>query len=226
MCSARRARRSPPRSSPSRGPPRWSSSRTPSSPRSCRRARCGSAAPAKPPRRSSAGRSRGVVDARLPGRLELAATGEVRDGAHTPDAVDWLLARLPERRDVRRRRLDPRRQGRRRHPRAARPRGQHPRRDQVVERPLAPAGRASPPAPGGGSRRVETVDDPRRGARAGAGAGRARARHRLALPPCRPVWRPVKCIRCRGAVSGSASSSSHSPCLRSSSARRSRRGTR
>ena len=36
-----------------------------------------------------------VVDARLPGRFELRATGEVRDGAHTPDAVDWLLARLP-----------------------------------------------------------------------------------------------------------------------------------
>jgi dihydrofolate synthase / folylpolyglutamate synthase len=36
-----------------------------------------------------------VVDARLPGRFELLADGEVRDGAHTPDAVDWLLARLP-----------------------------------------------------------------------------------------------------------------------------------
>ena len=30
----------------------------------------------------------------LPGRLEL-RDGEVRDGAHTPEAVDWLLARLP-----------------------------------------------------------------------------------------------------------------------------------
>jgi dihydrofolate synthase / folylpolyglutamate synthase len=37
-----------------------------------------------------------VVQAALPGRLELRAGGEVRDGAHTPDAVDWLLARLPE----------------------------------------------------------------------------------------------------------------------------------
>ncbi len=34
--------------------------------------------------------------AALPGRLELRANGEVRDGAHTPDAVDWLLARLPD----------------------------------------------------------------------------------------------------------------------------------
>jgi dihydrofolate synthase / folylpolyglutamate synthase len=31
----------------------------------------------------------------LPGRLEL-RNSEVRDGAHTPEAVDWLLARLPE----------------------------------------------------------------------------------------------------------------------------------
>ena len=36
-----------------------------------------------------------LVPAPLPGRLELRPGGEVRDGAHTPDAVDWLLARLP-----------------------------------------------------------------------------------------------------------------------------------
>jgi dihydrofolate synthase/folylpolyglutamate synthase len=36
-----------------------------------------------------------VIDAELPGRFELRANGEVRDGAHTPDAVEWLLARLP-----------------------------------------------------------------------------------------------------------------------------------
>lgn len=36
-----------------------------------------------------------VTVAGLPGRFELRANGEVRDGAHTPDAVDWLLARLP-----------------------------------------------------------------------------------------------------------------------------------
>ena len=34
------------------------------------------------------------VDVRLPGRLEL-RPGEVRDGAHTPEAVEWLLERLP-----------------------------------------------------------------------------------------------------------------------------------
>ena len=34
----------------------------------------------------------------LPGRLEL-ADDEVRDGAHTPEAADWLLERLPEPRD-------------------------------------------------------------------------------------------------------------------------------
>ena len=36
-----------------------------------------------------------LVDAALPGRLEIRGT-EVRDGAHTPEAVDWLLERLPE----------------------------------------------------------------------------------------------------------------------------------
>jgi dihydrofolate synthase/folylpolyglutamate synthase len=36
------------------------------------------------------------VDASLPGRLEWRGD-EVWDGAHTPEAVDWLLARLPAR---------------------------------------------------------------------------------------------------------------------------------
>jgi dihydrofolate synthase / folylpolyglutamate synthase len=40
------------------------------------------------------GREVELVPATLPGRLEL-RDGEVRDGAHTPEAVDWLLARLP-----------------------------------------------------------------------------------------------------------------------------------
>jgi dihydrofolate synthase/folylpolyglutamate synthase len=35
------------------------------------------------------------VEVRLAGRLEVNGS-EVRDGAHTPDAVDWLLERLPE----------------------------------------------------------------------------------------------------------------------------------
>ena len=35
-----------------------------------------------------------LADATLPGRLEIRGD-EVRDGAHTPDAVEWLLARLP-----------------------------------------------------------------------------------------------------------------------------------
>jgi dihydrofolate synthase/folylpolyglutamate synthase len=41
------------------------------------------------------GRPVELAEASLPGRLEL-RDGEVRDGAHTPDAVDWLLERLPE----------------------------------------------------------------------------------------------------------------------------------
>jgi dihydrofolate synthase / folylpolyglutamate synthase len=41
------------------------------------------------------GRPVELADAQLPGRLEV-RDGEVRDGAHTPDAVEWLLERLPE----------------------------------------------------------------------------------------------------------------------------------
>jgi dihydrofolate synthase/folylpolyglutamate synthase len=36
-----------------------------------------------------------LAEAALPGRLEI-RDGEVRDGAHTPEAVDWLLERLPQ----------------------------------------------------------------------------------------------------------------------------------
>jgi dihydrofolate synthase/folylpolyglutamate synthase len=41
------------------------------------------------------GEPRELADATLPGRLELRGS-EVWDGAHTPEAVDWLLDRLPE----------------------------------------------------------------------------------------------------------------------------------
>jgi dihydrofolate synthase/folylpolyglutamate synthase len=41
------------------------------------------------------GERRELADASLPGRLEV-RPDEVRDGAHTPEAVDWLLERLPE----------------------------------------------------------------------------------------------------------------------------------
>ncbi|HZP72972.1 MAG TPA: hypothetical protein VFA97_06300 [Gaiellaceae bacterium] len=41
------------------------------------------------------GRRVPLADASLPGRLEL-RENEVRDGAHTPEAADWLLERLPE----------------------------------------------------------------------------------------------------------------------------------
>lgn len=41
------------------------------------------------------GRPVELAEASLPGRLELREAGEVRDGAHTPEAVDWLLERLP-----------------------------------------------------------------------------------------------------------------------------------
>jgi dihydrofolate synthase/folylpolyglutamate synthase len=41
------------------------------------------------------GRAVVLAEAALPGRLEIRGD-EVRDGAHTPEAVDWLLERLPE----------------------------------------------------------------------------------------------------------------------------------
>lgn len=37
----------------------------------------------------------GDVDVRLPGRLDWQADDELWDGAHTPEAVEWLLERLP-----------------------------------------------------------------------------------------------------------------------------------
>jgi dihydrofolate synthase / folylpolyglutamate synthase len=41
------------------------------------------------------GEHRRLAEASLPGRLEIRGA-EVRDGAHTPEAAEWLLARLPE----------------------------------------------------------------------------------------------------------------------------------
>jgi len=37
------------------------------------------------------------ADVSLAGRLERHGDGEIRDGAHTPEAVEWLLARIPAR---------------------------------------------------------------------------------------------------------------------------------
>ncbi len=39
----------------------------------------------------------GDADVRLPGRLEWRGEDELWDGAHTPEAVDWLLERVPGR---------------------------------------------------------------------------------------------------------------------------------
>ena len=41
------------------------------------------------------GREVELEDASLPGRFEVRGR-EIRDGAHTPEAVDWLLERLPQ----------------------------------------------------------------------------------------------------------------------------------
>jgi dihydrofolate synthase/folylpolyglutamate synthase len=37
------------------------------------------------------------VEVSLPGRFEQRDAGEIWDGAHTPEAADWLLSRLPRR---------------------------------------------------------------------------------------------------------------------------------
>ncbi len=58
---------------------------------------CGSAEPARRRRRSSAARSRATVEVSLPGRLERRGETEIWDGAHTPEGIDWLLERIPDR---------------------------------------------------------------------------------------------------------------------------------
>src|SRR5204863_9143640 len=37
------------------------------------------------------------VEVRLPGRLDWRGPDELWDGAHTPEGIDWLLARVPVR---------------------------------------------------------------------------------------------------------------------------------
>ena len=93
-CSARRGRRSPPRSSRSLGPVRRSCSPTTSSPGSSPARTFGWAARRRRRRRFSVGRSNSPTP-RCPAGSSFAER-EVRDGAHTPDAADWLLERLPE----------------------------------------------------------------------------------------------------------------------------------
>ena len=117
------------------------------------------------------GRPVELADASLPGRLELRGR-EVRDGAHTPDAADWLLERLPE-------------------PGgyvvvasiledkdaagilgAARRRRRHAGRDAFLERPRAAGGRAGRARPSGVSRRVAQFDDPHEALDYARGLGR------------------------------------------------------
>ena len=103
---ATRARRSRRRSSRWRLRGRSSCSPTPSSRRCSPTTRSGWAARARR-RRLYLGRPIDHdVEVRLAGRLEVNGS-EVRDGAHTPDAVDWLLERLPEPGGYVGRRLDP-----------------------------------------------------------------------------------------------------------------------
>ena len=52
---------------------------------------------ARRPKRSSGARSTQKPRSSLPGRLERRGPDEIRDGAHTPEAVEWLLARIEPR---------------------------------------------------------------------------------------------------------------------------------
>ena len=186
-CSARRARRSPPRSSRSPSPARPSCSATPSASalvagrtRARRAARLrGRGGVPRPPGRGARG------EAALPGRLERRG-GELWDGAHNPEAVDWLLERLPGAARLRRRRLDPRRQGRRRDARAAGAgAGGRSSRPAPRTRAALPAGELAARARTW-FQTVETVDDPREALRLARSLGPTGPRHRLALPACRP----------------------------------------
>ena len=163
------------------------------------------------------------VEVALAGRLEL-RDGEVRDGAHTPEAVDWLLERLPRPHDyvvVASILADK-------------------DADAILER-LARAGRTLIATRSSNERALPAAEVAARrdrlrrgrgsaraggGSRQGQGARAARPRHRLALPACRSLGNGLKCIRCRALVAVSVSSSSPSGCSPSSSGSRSRRDTR
>ncbi len=127
----------------------------------------------------------------LAGRLER-RDGEIRDGAHTPEAVDWLLARIPARDYVLCVSILAR-EARRRAARAARARGQHLRRDELEQPACAPrqtarrAGRSALLGRLLGRRSAESTR-PRTLFRA------PRSRHRLPLPARRsPRARGRRC---------------------------------
>ena len=105
------------------------------------------------------------VDVELPGRLER-RPGEIRDGAHTPDAVDWLRERLPAIADYTDLRVDPRGQGRGGDAPEARAARRSLRRDRVDATPARSTPRSSPRGHGGTSpsSRQSLTPSPRSGA--------------------------------------------------------------
>ena len=149
--------------------------------RAAREGSC-SVAPGRRPKRSSAIRSARRSSVVLPGRLEH-RPGEIRDGAHNPDGVAWLCARLPAAdytvcasiladKDVDEmlRRLSA--VGDRFVATASSNRARS-------RRPRSPSGR------GRTSRLVEAVADPTAAVRRAHALGGARPRDRLAVPPRR-----------------------------------------
>ena len=189
-CSARPARRSPPRSSPSSRPAPPSCSASPSGrrwrapparPGSCSSARLEPRARRRRrralPRRAASTRRRPRQLA-VPGRLERRAERplEIWDGAHNLAGVAYLLARLPGR-ALHDRRLDPRRQGRRGDAARRSPCvGDDARRDAPRRTRARCPPRSSPRSAEPLFARVEAVADPAAAlARARELAGRRRA---------------------------------------------------
>ena len=124
------------------------------------------------------------VSVSLPGRLER-RPGEVRDGAHNPDGVRWLVERLPAA-ELHGVRLDLARQG------CGRDAAGLATRTAAASSPRSRPTRArfrpttSPPVRDPFFDHVETVADPARRRRTRPRARRARPRHRLAVPARRP----------------------------------------
>ena len=125
-----------------------------------------------------------LAEAPLPGRFELRGA-EVWDGAHTPEAVDWLLERLPRPRDYVVVAAILARQGCGWDARAAGTGRTDPRGDPVVERPVAGRGGGRCP----GAKLVLDGEDRRRPPR--RAAPRARPSARAFSSPVRSTCLPT-----------------------------------
>ena len=154
-----------------------------------------------PPPSAFLGRPVEAGEGMAAGRLER-RDGEIRDGAHTPEAVRYIAPRLPAARLDRR--VDPGRQARRRDARAPRAPGD----TFVATESSHPAGAcrptSSPSLARAHFRRVVAERRPRAGGGAGARAREPGSRHRLPVPPGRPRGRRPGRVRTMTKTSGQA----------------------